>query len=48
MDEGGNLPKARKKAEMILKVQKRYQQANTADLFNQLDDECEETDNPSK
>ncbi|XP_067931816.1 angiogenic factor with G patch and FHA domains 1-like isoform X3 [Watersipora subatra] len=39
MDDGNLLPKARKKAERMLKVQRRFEQTKTADIFNQSDEE---------
>lgn len=49
MDEGGHLPRARKAAEMRLKMRRRFEQSKTADLFSQADDECDDVDNnPSK
>lgn len=41
MDDGGNVPKARRKAELHLKLQKRFEQAKTSDVFKQEDDESE-------
>ena len=43
MDDGGQLPKARKKAEILLKTQKRFSKAQTNNLFNQwAEDEDDE------
>lgn len=50
MDEGAQLPKARKKAEILLKTQKRFEKAKTSALFAQIDDEEEdmESDVPNQ
>lgn len=42
MNDGGQLPKARQKAEILLKTQKRFSKAKTNHVFNQIDDEDEE------
>lgn len=39
MDEGGSLQHSRKKAEINLKTQKRYEKAKTSSIFNDNDDE---------
>lgn len=42
MDDGGQLPKARKKAEILLKTQKRFSKAQTNSLFNRWAEEDDE------
>lgn len=39
MDEGGTLTQTRRKAEINIKTQKRFEKAKTSDIFNQQNDE---------